>query len=80
MSGTPASVINVSSSYHFAKAATAILQLAFSILTLMRVSEGEQLDFFGYCSFSLTVVPYAVMFFVNLSQTYFAHNALQYIW
>ncbi|KAH6677092.1 hypothetical protein B0J14DRAFT_583468 [Halenospora varia] len=66
MSNTSASRVTISSSHSFAKAAIAILQLIFSTMTLVRASEGEQLEFYGYSAFSLTVAPYFVMSLVNL--------------
>jgi hypothetical protein len=66
MSDSPASYVTVSSSYNFGKAAVALFQAIFAILTLVRSTDGDQVEFYGYASFSLTVAPYGIMSLVNL--------------
>ena len=41
-----------------------LTQLAFACVTLYR-ARGDQIDRFGYAAFGLTVIPYAIMSFVN---------------
>lgn len=44
---------------------TAITQLLFTIFMLHRI-RGDQIAKYGYASFGLTVIPYAIMSFINL--------------
>ena len=62
----PSSKVVISKSYSIGKAAIAIFQFVFAVLTLVRSSEGNQIQLYGYSSFSLTVTPYAVMSLANL--------------
>jgi hypothetical protein len=55
----------IAASYSLPKAIIAIFQLAFAMGTLYQ-SRGRQLDYYGYTAFGLTVIPYALMSFVNL--------------
>jgi hypothetical protein len=57
--------IKLSSTRNPLKAISAIVQLLFACSTLYR-SRGDQLDKYGYAAFGLTVIPYAVMSFINL--------------
>jgi hypothetical protein len=57
--------IKLSSTCNPLKAISAIVQLVFACITLYR-SRGDQLNRYGYAAFGLTVVPFAVMSFVNL--------------
>lgn len=65
------SMINESStpvvvaSYSLPKAIIAIIQLIYAITTLYK-SRGDQIAVYGYAAFGLTVIPYALMSFVNL--------------
>jgi hypothetical protein len=60
---TPKPVI--AASYSLPKAMIAIFQLGFAMWTLYQ-SKGRQLDYYGYAAFGPTVIPYALMSFVNL--------------
>ena len=60
------SKVVISKSYNIGKAVIAIFQFVFAVFTLVRSSEGNQIQLYGYSSFSLTVAPYAVMSLVNL--------------
>jgi len=53
------------SSSNIIKILITITQLMFSITTLYR-ARGDQISHFGYASFGLTVIPYAVMSLINL--------------
>jgi hypothetical protein len=55
----------ISASYSLPKALIAVAQLAFAIVTLYQ-SRGDQINQYGYAAFALTVIPYALMSFVNL--------------
>ena len=52
-------------SYSFCKGAAALLQAVYAFLTLYN-SCGNQINWYGYAAFGLTVVPYAVMSVLNL--------------
>ncbi|CAI7663236.1 unnamed protein product [Penicillium glandicola] len=55
----------VASSYSFASALIAIIQIIYASVTLYR-SRGHQVDKYGYAAFGFTVLPYLIMSFVNL--------------
>lgn len=55
----------VTHSYSLPKAIISLLQTLYASVTLYR-TRADQLDRFGYASFSLTVAPYAIMSAVNL--------------
>jgi hypothetical protein len=57
--------VKLSSTRNPLKVISAIVQLLFACLTLYH-SRGDQLDKYGYAAYGLTVIPYAVMSFVNL--------------
>lgn len=57
--------LELSNQHNILKYAASLIQLAFACITLYRVS-GNQLDQYGYAAYGLTVVPYAIMSFVNL--------------
>ena len=52
-------------SYSSSKAVAAIVQILLASITLYQ-SRGDQLDHYGYASFSLTIVPYIIMSIANL--------------
>jgi len=60
-----ASFNKISSSQSHLGSVIAICQLLFSCLTLYH-TRGNQIQLYGYAAFGFTVVPYAVMSFVNL--------------
>jgi hypothetical protein len=55
----------IAASYSLPKAMIAIVQLGFAVVTLYQ-SSGKELDYYGYAAFGPTVIPYALMSFVNL--------------
>jgi len=59
------SQVTISCSYSVPKSMLALIQLSFAALTLAKSLQGE-IAIFGYASFSLSVLPYAVMSLVNL--------------
>ncbi|KAM7196255.1 hypothetical protein V8F20_007095 [Naviculisporaceae sp. PSN 640] len=56
---------HISYSYNLVKIAVSVGQLSFACFTLYRI-RGDQITRFGYAAFSLTVVQYAWMSFLNL--------------
>jgi len=62
----PASIPVISTSRNILKIMASIAQIMASCVTLYWSSEGNQLDTYGYAGYSLTVIPYAVMSFLNL--------------
>ncbi|OXV09929.1 hypothetical protein Egran_02308 [Elaphomyces granulatus] len=52
--------------YSFSSALVAIIQIIYASTTLYESSRGKQLAKYGYAAFSLTVVPYLLMSFINL--------------
>lgn len=58
--------VTLSYSTNTLKCMAAIIQLVFACITLYQV-RGDQITRFGYASFGLTVIPYAVMSLVNLT-------------
>jgi hypothetical protein len=57
--------IRVQPSYNVAGALIALVQVIWGIVTLYNV-RANQIDLYGYGAFGLTVIPYALMSFVNL--------------
>src|ERR1700722_9341810 len=55
---------NVCSSYNVVKILASIFQLLYASYTLI-AHRGNQMDRWGYASFSLAVIPYALMSFIN---------------
>ena len=55
----------IAASYSIPKAVIAIVQLGYATVTLYQ-SRGTQIEYFGYSSFALTVIPYAIMSLINL--------------
>lgn len=55
----------ITSMYNVPQMLVAIVQLAYSSVTLYR-TKGDQLDRFGYAAFGLTVLPYLIMSAMNL--------------
>ena len=58
--------VDVASSQATAKVILSLTQLGFACATLYR-ARGSQLQQYGYAAFSLTVMPYAIMSFINLT-------------
>jgi hypothetical protein len=57
--------LDVVSSYSVGKVGVVIFQLGFACGTLYG-SRGAQLEWYEYATFSLTVIPYIIMSFINL--------------
>jgi len=62
----PSISIRIARSRNFIKTLVAIFQVIYSSWTLYE-ARGDQIDRFGYSSFSLTVSPYVVMSLINLA-------------
>jgi hypothetical protein len=59
------SQVMISSSYSIAKSLLAIFQFSYAVFTLIRSTQSE-IGFYGYVSFSSSILPYAIMSLVNL--------------
>lgn len=57
--------VDIASSHGTAKVILSLTQLGFACATLYD-ARGSQFQYYGYASFSLTVMPYAIMSFINL--------------
>ena len=62
------STTQLSSVNNFAKGLIAIFQTLYASFTLYR-ARGDQIHYYGYAAFGLTVVPYIVMSIINLAST-----------
>jgi hypothetical protein len=57
--------VTIASTHSSVKVVASVFQLIYAIVTLYRAGR-SQLDRYGYASFALTVIPYAIMSLVNL--------------
>ncbi|RPA86096.1 hypothetical protein BJ508DRAFT_358598 [Ascobolus immersus RN42] len=63
--GDPAPETTLAFSHNWPKSLTSIVQIVFSCITIYR-SRGPQIRNYGYAAYSLTLVPYMLMTFLNL--------------
>ena len=69
----PKTAIEVSSTYSLAQGLVAVFQTLYASATLYR-ARGDQIKWYGYAAFGLTVAPYLVMSVVNLISTILTPN------